>query len=219
MPNKDAYGNPYRSKIAAIQEYSNFPAGRARAAAGRDRFADAFRFRQHTLVGPQCVSAEDGMAVPRHPRHPQDRSMLSDSGIDSIPTAEGAMLDQAVNRTATVTVGDVRNEGSDLTARVTVISKVGHKFPSGVGFRPRIPAIQRLDVNNKVLWSSGRTNGAGVIVDGKTSPSLSPASCGGTTTARRASSRRNASIQPHYQEITRRIRRRFIRNWFPRPRM
>ena len=25
MPNKDAYGNPYRSKIAAIQEYSNFP--------------------------------------------------------------------------------------------------------------------------------------------------------------------------------------------------
>ena len=25
MPNKDAKGKPYRSKIAAIQEYSNFP--------------------------------------------------------------------------------------------------------------------------------------------------------------------------------------------------
>jgi len=82
------------------------------------------------------------MAVPDILRIAKDRSDAVDSGIDSIPTAEGAMLDQAVNRTATVTVGDVRNEGSDLTARVTVISKsdtnsVGRRLP------PRIPAIQR----------------------------------------------------------------------------
>ena len=31
MPNKDADGNPYRSKIAAIQEYTQLPAGRAHA--------------------------------------------------------------------------------------------------------------------------------------------------------------------------------------------
>src|SRR6185436_16364768 len=96
--------------------------------------------------------------------------MLSDSGIDSIPTAENAMLDQAVNRTATVTVADVRSDNNTLSARVTVINRVGHKFPSGVGFRRAFIQFSVLDVNGKVLWSSGRTNEVGVIIDGSKTP-------------------------------------------------
>ena len=57
-------------------------------------------------------------------------------------------------------------------------------------------------MNDKVLWSSGRTNGAGVIVDGERR-SRSRASCGGRTTARRASSRRRACTS----RTTRRSRR------------
>ena len=113
------------------------------------------------------------------------------------------MLDQAVNRTAVVTVGDVRNGRQPLSARVTVISKVGHKFPSGVGFRRAFLQFSVLDVNNKVLWSSGRTNGAGVIVDDETTQADRRASCGGRRTARRAIEPEKRIHQPHYQEITR----------------
>ena len=52
-----------------------------------------------------------------------------------------------------------------LSARVTVDNKVGHKFPSGVGFRRAFIEFEVLDAKGKPLWASGRTNGAGVIVD------------------------------------------------------
>jgi hypothetical protein len=130
--------------------------------------------------------------------------MLSDSGIDSIPTAENAMLDQAVNRTAVVTVGDVRNDGNTLSARVTVVSKVGHKFPSGVGFRRAFVQFSVLDVKGKVLWSSGRTNGAGVIVDrdGDDAKPIAGELWWTTDCSQRVEPEKRIH-QPHYQEITR----------------
>ena len=50
------------------------PAGRAHAAGGRHRPAGARRLRQAHAGRAQRLSAQDGVAVPRHPRHPQDRS-------------------------------------------------------------------------------------------------------------------------------------------------
>jgi hypothetical protein len=167
MPNKDAYGNPYRSKIAAIQEYSNFPQAEHVLPPSEIDLPERSGFGKHTLVGLNVYLLKMAWQFPDILGIRKTDPMLSDSGIDSIPTAEGAMLDQAVNRTATVTVGDVRTEGGTLNARVTVISKVGHKFPSGVGFRRAFLQFSVLDVNNKVLWSSGRTDGAGMIVDEK----------------------------------------------------
>ena len=50
-------------------------------------------------------------------------------------------------------------------------SRVGHKLPSGVGFRR---AFVEFEVarrrTGEVLWASGRTDGAGVIVDEKGEP-------------------------------------------------
>ena len=58
-----------------------------------------------------------------------------------------------------------------------------------------------LDVNNKVLWSSGRTNGAGVIVDENDKPIDGEL---WWTTDCSARIEPEARIhQPHYQEITR----------------
>jgi hypothetical protein len=127
--------------------------------------------------------------------------MLTSTGIDSIPTAENAMLDQAVNRTATVTIGDVRNVDGALNARVTVVSKVGHKFPSGVGFRRAFIEFSVLDVNNKVLWSSGRTNAAGVLIDDKGKPITGEMLWNADCSARIDPDAR--LHQPHYQTITR----------------
>jgi hypothetical protein len=201
MPNKDAFGNPYRSKIAAIQEYTNFPQAEHTLPPADIDLQERAGFGKHTLVGLNVYLLKMAWQFPDILGIRKTDPMLSDSGIDSIPTAEGAMLDQAVNRTALVTVGDVRNEGGNLSARVTVVSRVGHKFPSGVGFRRAFLQFSVLDVNNKVLWSSGRTDGAGVIVDDKGS-----AIDGELWWTQDCSQRINPQArihQPHYQEITR----------------
>src|SRR5262249_21369112 len=130
-----------------------------------------------------------------------DPMLGSSKGIASIPTSEGAMLDQAANKTATVTVPAISTADNVLKARVTVINKPGHKFPSGVGFRRAFLQFNVLDKDNKVLWSSGRTDRMGVIVDEKGVPVA-----GELWWTKDCSERINADArihQPHYEEITR----------------
>jgi hypothetical protein len=201
MPNKDAYGNPYRSKIAAIQEYNNFPQAEHTLPASDIDLPVRSGFGKHTLVGLNVYLLKMAWQFPDVLGIRKSDPMLTDTGIDSIPTAEGAMLDQAINRTAVVTVGDVRNDGASLSARVTVVSKVGHKFPSGVGFRRAFVQFSVLDVSNKVLWSSGRTDGAGVLIDENGEPIA-----GELWWTKDCSQRIDPQArihQPHYQEITR----------------
>jgi hypothetical protein len=203
MPNKDAYGNPYRSKIAAIQEYSNFPQSEHSLPPHEIDLPVRSGFGKHTLVGLNVYLLKMAWQFPDILGIRKTDPMLTSTGIDSIPTAENAMLDQAVNKTATVTVGDVRNENGALSARVTVINKVGHKFPSGVGFRRAFIEFSVLDVNNKVLWASGRTNEVGVLIDGEKNPKPIKGELwwNDDCTARPDA---DAGVhQPHYQEINR----------------
>ena len=48
---------------------------------------------------------------------------------------------------------------------MTIDNLVGHRFPSGVGFRRAFLELAVLDGAGEVLWASGRTDGAGVLVD------------------------------------------------------
>src|SRR6185295_18874683 len=157
----------YRSKIAAIQEYTNFPQSEHSLPPEEINLPVRSGFGKHTLVGLNVFLLKMAWQFPDILGIRKSDPMLTTTGIDSIPTAENAMLEQAVNRTAMVTIGDVRNADGALSARVTVVSRVGHKFPSGVGFRRAFLEFSVLDVNNKVIWASGRTNGAGVLVDEK----------------------------------------------------
>ncbi len=201
MPNKDAAGNPYRSKIAAIQEYTNFPQAEHTLPRKDIDLEERSGFGQHTLVGLNIFLLKMAAQFPDllgiRPADP----MLTTKGIDSIPTAEAAMVDQAINRTAAVTIGDVRNDGTTLSARVTVISRVGHKFPSGVGFRRAFLEFSVLDVKNNVLWSSGRTNAAGVIVDDKNAAIAGELWWKDDCSARIDPDKR--IHQPHYERIER----------------
>jgi hypothetical protein len=200
MPNKDAFGNPYRSKIAAIQEYSNFPQAEHTLPPEDLNLQERSGFGKHTLVGLNIYLLKMAWQFPDILGIRKTDPMLSSSGIDSIPAAEFAMIDQAVNRTAAVTVADVRQQNGTLSARVTVTSKVGHKFPSGVGFRRAFLQFSVLDVNNKVLWSSGRTNSMGVIIDEKDNPVAGEYWWTTDCSARIEPEKR--IHQPHYQEIT-----------------
>jgi hypothetical protein len=128
-------------------------------------------------------------------------TMLSDMGVEPTATTEAAMLEQAASRTATVRVDEVRAEGDTLSARVTVTNKVGHKFPSGVAFRRAFLEFQVLDAKDNVLWSSGRTNSQGVIVDDKGEPIAGELWWKPDCSARIAPDAR--IHQPHYHAISR----------------
>ena len=83
-------------------------------------------------------------------------------------------------------------DSGPLVAEVTVTNKVGHRFPSGVGFRRAfLEVLATTKSTGKVVWSSGRTNSVGVIVDGRGKPLRSEFLPDEKT------------FQPHYQEIRR----------------
>jgi hypothetical protein len=74
----------------------------------------------------------------------------------------------ARNDVADVTVQtDWRPDGR-LAARVKVTNKVGHRFPSGVGFRRAILEFVVVETDpagpERIFWASGRTNDLGVLI-------------------------------------------------------
>jgi len=203
MPNKDAAGQLYRSKIAAIQEYTNFPQAEHTLLPTDIDLPERVGFGQHTLVGLNVYLLKMAWQFPDILGIRTKDPMLWDLGIDSIPTSEGQMLDQAANKTATVAVSLVPNAGDMLRARVKVTSKVGHKFPSGVGFRRAFIEFLVLDAGGNTLWSSGQTDkgGTGVIVDEKGVPIEGELWWKEDCSERIDPGAR--THQPHYQVITR----------------
>ena len=77
------------------------------------------------------------------------------------------MLDQAAKATADLAVTNVAVDPDTavLKADVSITNHVGHKFPSGVGFRRAFVTFDVMDRLGNVIWSSGKTDGAGRILD------------------------------------------------------
>ena len=83
------------------------------------------------------------------------------------------LVQTAQHETVTLDLSQPEVDGQKLTAEVTITNKVGHRFPSGVGFRRAFIEFVVMDngsINQatgqpKIVWSSGRTNGEGFIVD------------------------------------------------------
>ncbi len=203
MPNKNAAGNLYRSKIAAIQEYNGFPQAENTLPPKDIDLPVRDGFAKHTLVGLNLILLKMAAQFPDVFGINLSDPMLGKKGVNSIPASESAMIDQALNRTASVVIGDVSYDDKtrSLSARVTVNSKVGHKFPSGVGFRRAFIAFTVRDAAGKVLWASGRTNSTGVIVDQNGEPIRGELWWDKDCKARIDPDAR--LHQPHYQEITR----------------
>ena len=85
MPNKDAFGNPYRSKIAAIQEYSNFPQAEHTLPAEDIDLQERAGFGKHTLVGLNVFLLKMAWQFPDILGIRTSDPMLSELGIDSAP--------------------------------------------------------------------------------------------------------------------------------------
>ena len=95
------------------------------------------------------------------------------TGTPTIPQAIHASQILATQNTAQVEIASLSQSGTTLDAQVNVTSLVGHRFPSGVGFRRAFLEFKVKDANGKVVWVSGKTNALGVILgpDGNPLPS------------------------------------------------
>lgn len=165
MPSKDESGEPVKSKIASIQEYTNFPQAEHNLGPEDVDLPVREGYARHTLVGLNVFLLKMAQQFPDVLGIRTQDPMMTTFGVDPLITSEQAMLDQAANATATVTVDEVAVTGGKLSARVNVESLVGHKLPSGVGFRRAFLEFTVVGADGQELWVSGRTDGAGVIVD------------------------------------------------------
>jgi hypothetical protein len=92
---------------------------------------------------------------------------------NDLHSAISNFVQAARHETATVDITKPEVVGQNLIADVTVTNKTGHRFPSGVGFRRAFIEFDVIDSGSidpatgepKILWSSGRTNDEGFIID------------------------------------------------------
>jgi hypothetical protein len=200
MPSAADGGAPYRSKIAGIQEHSNFPAVENGLPPEDIDLPVREGFARHTLVGLNVFLLKMAQQFPDVLGIRTQDPMLVDQGLDPLLFTEQAMLDQASNRTATVTVEDVTSAAGKLSATVRIESLTGHKFPSGVGFRRAFIEFKVLDAAGLALWASGRTDAAGILVDSTGAPLPGELWWNADCSARIEPLAR--IHQPHYQTIT-----------------
>jgi len=199
MPSKTADGKPIRSKIASIQEYSNFPEAENNLGPEDIDLPVRDGFAAHTLVGLNVFLIKIAQQFPDVLGIPTSDPMLT-KGVAPLVRTEQAMLDLASHQTAAVSVSGVSTAGGTLQATVTVRSETGHKLPSGVGFRRAFVEFQVLDQQGNTIWASGRTNAAGALVDQSGNPLDGEYWWTDDCSSRIQPLAR--LMQPHYQTIT-----------------
>jgi len=124
-------------------------------------------YKRHELVGLNVFLLEMFNQFPRIlGANKQDYMTGATNGTDQ---AIENMLINARDKTVDIDVDSIHIEKDSLKFNVKVTNKVGHRFPSGVAFRRAFLEVLVIDTSeyNKpvVIWGSGRTNAAGVIVD------------------------------------------------------
>ncbi|HEV3089253.1 MAG TPA: hypothetical protein VGX96_18760, partial [Candidatus Elarobacter sp.] len=82
-----------------------------------------------------------------------------------LPDAIDNVVHQARTASATVDLNVQSQTGGTLVATVGIQSKVGHRFPSGVGFRRAFIELKVTDPSGNVVWASGMTNANGEIIN------------------------------------------------------
>lgn len=165
MKSTDAAGRPLRSKIASIQEYSNFPQAENVLSPAEIDLAVREGYSPHTLVGLNVFLIKMAQQFPDILGIRTQDPMMGDKGLEPLLLTEQEMLDQADETTASIEIESIEISGDELRVQVAVESEVGHKFPSGVGFRRAFLALEVTDQTGNILWASGRTDAAGRIVD------------------------------------------------------
>ncbi len=202
MPKVGADGKPFVSKIASIQERANFPAVENGLPGADIDLQTRSGFAKHTLVGLNVFLIEIAKQFDAILGIRTNDPMMGRHGVAPLDVTEQAMLDQATNTTAAIGVTQVAMGPDGLGATVTVMNKTGHKFPTGVGFRRAFVDFAVRDAAGNVIWQSGRTNSAGVLIDQNGKP-IAGEFWWSEDCSKSLNAPGNNPHQPHYREIAR----------------
>ncbi|MCW8997530.1 MAG: hypothetical protein OQK04_02280, partial [Kangiellaceae bacterium] len=96
-------------------------------------------------------------------------SYMTSASHQGVDLALESMAIQAAKETVDVDVKVLSFANNRVKSRVTIKNKTGHRFPSGVAFRRGFIELLIKD-GDEVIWGSGQTNEAGVIVDNRGMP-------------------------------------------------
>ena len=135
IPSVNNDSSPTLSKIASIQELST--SGETAFIAGPDAIDLPERegFARHDLVGLNLFLVMMGKQFPDVMGICTLDPMMGTLAINPLDYTADQIVNQAADATATVKVTDVTSSDGELEATVTAEIMVGHKLPSGVGFR------------------------------------------------------------------------------------
>ncbi len=187
---------PLTARIASIQD-STYPEAENAVPPEDMEVPRRDDYSRHELVGLNAFMIEmvrqfpDILGVST-----SDYETGANNGADL--AIQNILLSAQEGRVVTVDVTAPENDGTNLTANVTLTNQTGHRFPSGVAFRRAFVEFAVLDADENVLWISGKANGVGILVNPKTGKPL-PTEFLDTV----APGNDIASYQPNYQVITR----------------
>jgi mono/diheme cytochrome c family protein len=162
-----------QTRIALVEDES-YP--QAEHAAPIDQITVHYRqkgFRRHELLGLNAFLLRTFQVQPNTDvlgvRLPD---YMSGSSTD-LEDAIGNVVYQARHASAKLDLA-TRVDSGALVATVGVTNLTGHRFPTGVGFRRAFIELVVEDPAGNVVWSSGRTNALGEIVDGSDGKTVLP---------------------------------------------
>lgn len=146
LPQTSEVGVPISTLIAHNPSGSDFPRTNPRSPFGR-----------HVLVGGNTL-------IP---------AILRDWADVLNPVAPGSAFDatiaaaraQLAERTARVTLGDVRMSDGELTFSADIEVLTGHKLPTGIPLRRSWLHAKIIDVNGAIVFESGAWDDGGRLVD------------------------------------------------------
>lgn len=192
-------GQPITTKIANIEDNTYVDASgkpfpntapaaditmKARGEYGRHTFVGANVFVLEML---KQFNTQLGLAVDQKSGDPNyDTTNFSVLPRFELSTAEATK--QVQSDSANVAIRAVRKSANGLDVDVEVVNKTGHKFPSGVGFRRAFIEFTAMDASGNIIWSSGRSNDQGVLIDDSGTPLVTEFS--------------KTTWQPHWRIIT-----------------
>lgn len=188
------------SKVASIQEVSNFPAASFTGSAENLDLERRKDYAPHTLVGLNAFLVSMARQFPELLGLRSQDPMMVAKGLDPAAATERFIYETAMNDTADISIGAIHQSDKALSVDVRVNNKVGHKFPSGVGFRRAFIAFEVLDSSGAVLWASGRTDSIGRIVDPDNNPIAGEVWWGPNCTV--PPDRLKRPHQPHFKQIS-----------------
>ncbi len=169
---------PLEFTIANVED-ENFPPVPNRAEGSLITPVPKKGYRRHTLVALNGVAQNmfQQFATELGVTNTNPGTVLT--AVPRLQLAAEETIRMGRDQTVRLAVGKPETVDGNLEVAVQIENLAGHKFPSGVGFRRAFIRFGAFDAGGSVLWQSGSTDAAGVILgpDAKPLPSEFAQTC------------------------------------------